>query len=843
MEKPLAISPEVISRLQRRNWVPPAKKVLDAVLESTSITESIVLKLLRADMLAARPYSKSHVVLELCDLAIDRCWSEVLVYLVRQGAVLEPLDHRLSLQDTSWPHVMEAIVYEIPSTEQNGFATASFKGVPVRGSIERPPWSLIRPKPAFHALMESTTFQTLVSSGLENDEAMCERMMDILVEAGADSTAIHHDRDAASSITRPKKNPCSARVLEYFLRIHSAATLPGPEVNIDEMLTVRESALHSALNSINPNLEHVELLLRIGGYSARAENSEGRTPMFVAAYMNEITEAMDLLLDHGADPIDGGSKGYPPLVRALEDSSLGKFMFLLASGANPYVRHGDKSILTVVLELPDTSVVFKYKLARHLMVVRGVDVYEFATRTSPALRVGTAQGCYPGYKELILDMLIDSIPKRYLQGQLNDALEFCCRELEPPFFWKPYASALFYLLRNGAEPRVAKQGFNNLLHLICGSGGGSDHEHRDDIAALLAKDSLNINAVGNGGSRPLHLAILQTKRDFVLLLLENGATTDVEDDHHMTPLQVLCSKPCSEYDLTYSSDEIDSSLDDPYYQGKRGEGAFTFDLRAARMQVKTSLEQEEILQALLNHGADPFKVDASGRNTLMLACEKGNTVLVAGIIYWLHQSPAVLSETVLDATDNERNTCLHVAAAWGRTRIVKVLLGPQHLRQPVRNEWREKAIRDEKSARSDTFTNRQVLQRQEDDYAKSPAGPFLRGRSLIFTPPQADVRFTIGSERRLTEESITLPNVSVSEWELKRATITNQTAKLIVRTNTKGKTPLHCAAQNGHLDVVELVLELTDPDIAATDTQGKTAAHLALENNHFDIYHILQNHG
>ncbi|KAI6763995.1 hypothetical protein HG530_007784 [Fusarium avenaceum] len=827
MEKPPAISPEVISRIQRRDWVPPAKKVLDAVLESTSVTESIVLKLLQADMLALRPYSKSHVVLELCDLAIDRCWSEVLVYLVRKGAILEPLDHRYSLQDTSWPHIIEAIVYVFPAAEPKGFATASFEGITVRDSIERPPWSLMRPKPAFHALMESTTFQRLVSSDLESDEALCEKMMDILVEAGADPTAIHHHCDAACSIVRPRNNPCSARVLEHFLRIRSAAALPRPEGSLDQMLTVGEPALHSALNSIKPNLEHVELLLRIGGYSVSAENSKGRTPKFVAAYMNETTEAMELLLDHGADPNDGGSKGYPPLMRALEDSSLGKFMFLLARGANLCVRHADKNILTIVMELPDTLVVLKHQLVR----------------TSPALRVGTAQRCYPGYKELILDMLIDSIPKIYLQGQLNDALEFCCRESEPPFFRRPHIFALFYLLRKGAKPMVAKQGFNNLLHLICDSGNGSGHEYHDDMAALLGECSLNINAVGNGNNRPLHLAIIQMKRDFVLLLLEHGATTDVEDDHHMTPLQVLCSKPCSEYDLTYSSEEIDNSLDDPYYQGKRGEGAFTFDLRAARMDVKTSLEQEEILQALLNHGADPLKVDSSGRNAFMLACEKGNTVLVAGILYWLHQSPAVLSDTILNGTDNEGNSCFHITAAQGHIRTLKVLLGSQHLRQPVRNEWREKAIRDEESARSIIFTKHQELQRQEDDYVKSPSGPFLRGRSMVFTPPQADVKFTIGSEGRMTEESITLPNVSVSEWGLTRATVTNEAIKLILRTNMQGETPLHCAAQNGHLDIVELLLELTDADIAATDARGKTAAHLALENNHFDIYHTLQNHG
>ncbi|EXK23823.1 hypothetical protein FOMG_19419 [Fusarium oxysporum f. sp. melonis 26406] len=355
MEKPLAISPAVITRSQRRDWVPPAKKVLDAVLESTSVTESIVLKLLQADMLAARPYSKSQVVLELCDLAIDRCWYEVLMYLVRQGAVLEPLDHRSSLRNTSWPHVMEALGYAFPSAEQNGFATACFNGIPIRGSIKRLPWSLLHPKPAFHALVQSTVFRRLASSGLEHDEALCEKMMDILVEAGADPTAIHHGCDVASHIVILRNNPCSTRVLEYFLRLRRVVALPRPEGNTDEMPLVKESALHCALGSINPNLEHIKLLLRIGGYSASAENSKGQTPLYIAAYMNETTEeAMKLLLDHGADPNDGGSKGYPPLVRALEDSSLDKFMFLLANGAKPSVRHADRSILTIVLELPDT---------------------------------------------------------------------------------------------------------------------------------------------------------------------------------------------------------------------------------------------------------------------------------------------------------------------------------------------------------------------------------------------------------------------------------------------------------------------------------------------------------
>ncbi|KAF4423684.1 putative ankyrin repeat-containing protein [Fusarium austroafricanum] len=712
--------------LQHRDWVSPAKKVLDALLEPTSVTESIVLKLLQADMLAARPYSKPQVVLELCDLAIDRCWNEVLTYLVRQGTVLEPLDHRSSLQNISWLTLWRPL--------------ECFKGIPIRGSIERPPWSLLHPKPEFHALIQSTRYERLATSGLESDEALCKKMMGILVEAGADSTAIHHGRGVASHIVILRNNPYSTKAIRKYGR--NAAC--------------KRICVTLCSDKYNPNLEHVELLLRIGGYSVSAENSEGRTPLYIAAYMNETTQAMKLLL--------------------------------------------------------------KYQLVQYLVIVWRDDVYEPATRTSPAFRVGTAQGCDPGYKKLILDILTD----------------------KPPFLWRPDTPSLIYLLRKGADPRLAKRGFNNLLHLICADRHGSDHGYHNDMAEWLGEASLDINAAGNGGCRPLHLAIDEMKRDFVLLLLEHRATADFDDDHCMAPLQVLCSKSCPEYDVTYSSAEIYSSLDDHYYQGKRGEAAFRFDLRAARIEMNTRLEQDGMFQELLHRDADPFRADASGRNALMLACEKGNTVLVAGIFYWLHQSSAVLAETALNATDYEGNSCLHIEALGGHIHTVKVLLGLQHLLQPVRNEWQDQAIHDKESARLDISTSNQEMQRQEDAYTKADAiPPFLYGSSIDFLQPHIDIKFTISNKKRMTEESITLPNGSVSEWRLTRLTVTNETAKLIVRTNKQGKTPLHCAAQNGRLDAVELLLELTDADVAATDTQGKTAAHLALENSYFDIYCVL----
>ncbi|XVF72512.1 hypothetical protein PTKIN_Ptkin12aG0127000 [Pterospermum kingtungense] len=51
--------------------------------------------------------------------------------------------------------------------------------------------------------------------------------------------------------------------------------------------------------------------------------------------------------------------------------------------------------------------------------------------------------------------------------------------------------------------------------------------------------------------------------------------------------------------------------------------------------------------------------------------------------------------------------------------------------------------------------------------------------------------------------------------------------------------PLHLAAQEGHLDAVECLLEASKYSKYALNKQGKTAFALAVENGHSDLYHLL----
>ncbi|KAJ3540707.1 hypothetical protein NM208_g4940 [Fusarium decemcellulare] len=779
------------------------------------------------------PYNTSHTAGVLCTLAIKRCWDDVLRYLVDQGAVLDSQDTEIPKTRT-WPPMSQALAHILPTEGSIQFAPEIYQGLPIRDTSRRLPWTDSDPIPGFHILVESEKFQRLACSSLEEYHSKCEDLMSILVDAGADPLAIHHKQDVAACLVVPKNEPCSTRVLRHFLSLHPQRSWQRPP-----------GALHCALNSIRPNTEHVQLLLQ-NHYVPNEEDSRGFTPLHVAAYMNESTDAMKLLLERGAHPDDGGSEGFPPLIRTLYDNSLDKFLFLLEYGADAGLRHDGKSLLTNILQMSDTVVVLKYHLVKVLQHFRAVNVYEAETDTCPALCIGVTQRVEQGHKTKILDILVDNIPEHHLQTQLDKSLHFCCKPSEPRIFWTVNVDGLFYLLDKGADPRLARQGKDNLLHLICSKSRYTDHEHRGQFKALLGTGVLDLNSPGNKGRRPLHVAIGSSQRDFVLLLLEHGADTSIADDEGLTPIQTLCSQKCPEYDISYTLKTLEGCLNDTYYEGHRGEAASGFTFRSMKFDIKESLSQEEMLQSLLHHGADPLAKNRQGQNSLMLACKKGNTILVAGILHWLSQ-PERLStgalKTALHAKDSNRNSCFHLTAIGGHYRTLKVLLGLQFLVKPITNHWRLQAVRGEDSSASKQSSEEEKMRREEISYSrKQHTLSFLRDGLVTFGKLD-DVTFSIGGKWRTEEESITLPNVYIDEWGMERSTMVTKNFVLASEKNHQGKTPLHLAARRGHLDFVKVLLEITDQDVSVTDNQGKTAADCASEGNHFDIHSVLENLG
>ena len=54
-----------------------------------------------------------------------------------------------------------------------------------------------------------------------------------------------------------------------------------------------------------------------------------------------------------------------------------------------------------------------------------------------------------------------------------------------------------------------------------------------------------------------------------------------------------------------------------------------------------------------------------------------------------------------------------------------------------------------------------------------------------------------------------------------------------------GQSALHCAAQNGHVDVVNVLLSTENVDVTLADSCGRSALHCAAQNGHADVVQCL----
>ncbi|KAJ7019889.1 ankyrin repeat-containing domain protein [Mycena alexandri] len=143
------------------------------------------------------------------------------------------------------------------------------------------------------------------------------------------------------------------------------------------------------------------------------------------------------------------------------------------------------------------------------------------------------------------------------------------------------------------------------------------------MAALLGRGTLDVNAEGEGGQSPLHHAVQRGNRDFVLLLLAHGADPNLQDAKGLTPLQHLTRKQPEKYTIAQTVLDVVGDAGRARYRGVRGQAAWSFVARGRKNAINRSLEEEEIFQALADHGADLWAVDNLGRTPLMTACEVG----------------------------------------------------------------------------------------------------------------------------------------------------------------------------------------------------------------------------
>uniref|UniRef100_A0A1I8J8D5 ANK_REP_REGION domain-containing protein n=1 Tax=Macrostomum lignano TaxID=282301 RepID=A0A1I8J8D5_9PLAT len=315
-----------------------------------------------------------------------------------------------------------------------------------------------------------------------------------------------------------------------------------------------------------------------------------------------------------------------------------------------------------------------------------------------------------------------------------------------------------------------------------------------EVAEMLIRNGANVNASNTGRETPLHLAARTGNQDLVELLIQNGAKLTARDMDRQTPLHKAArfnQAKLLEYLLS-----IDSSVID----------AVDCDHMTPLLLASCQQDEPTCVKVLLAKGANPFCRDSGERTAVFLAAMWQN----ANVLKALLENADVKDNRVIDEGDSNSNTPLHIACQNGSLAIVDILL-LNKAKYDDKNEDEETPIHLAAKAGHLPIVRRllrinRTLANDEDDDSNTPLHmAALNGQpkicQLLIEEGKADV------EAR-NSRGWTALDCAASKGFTKVAQVLLDNDSPIDPADKSNVTPLFLACQGGHLEMVDLLLQI-----------------------------------
>uniref|UniRef100_V9K9D9 Ankyrin repeat domain-containing protein 27 n=1 Tax=Callorhinchus milii TaxID=7868 RepID=V9K9D9_CALMI len=358
---------------------------------------------------------------------------------------------------------------------------------------------------------------------------------------------------------------------------------------------------------------------------------------------------------------------------------------------------------------------------------------------------------------------------------------------------KGYQNVTLLLLHYSASSEVQDNNGNTPLHLACMYG------HEDCVKALVYYDlnACRLNLTNDKGDSPLHIAARWGYDGIIEVLLENGASNEIQNKMKETPLQcALNSKILDLLEITHIGNDRRQSVPESSIRSQSSTDAGS---------QKSSVSSLSSTSVEVRHEEDKGRYKEVEK--LLRAVADGDLEMVRYLLEWMDDEPEEEDEPVLksefchplcqcpkcepaqkklssvtvnglsvNATNQDGFTPLHVAALHGHFDLVSLLL------------------RHGASVNTKNFHNSTALH-------------------LIcqHNEPQI-VKYFLDYNAKLNKK------------------------------DSYGNTPLLHACLRGHLEVAELLLE-HGASINLTNNQGNTALHEAVKGKHETLVNLLLTYG
>ncbi|XP_008053608.1 ankyrin repeat domain-containing protein 16 [Carlito syrichta] len=273
------------------------------------------------------------------------------------------------------------------------------------------------------------------------------------------------------------------------------------------------------------------------------------------------------------------------------------------------------------------------------------------------------------------------------------------------------------------------------------------HGRRDVLAYLAEAWGLDIEAANRDYKRPLHEAASMGHPDCVRYLLGRGAAVDCLKKADWTPLMMACTR-----------------------------------------------KNLEVVQDLVEHGANPLLKNKDGWNSFHIASREGDPLILEFLL--------TVCPEAWKTESNIRRTPLHTAALHGHLEAVKVLLKRCHYEPDCKDSCGVTPFMD-------------AIQCGHVDIAR-----------LLLERHQA----SLSAEDSLGAQALHRAAVTGQD-EAIRFLVSELGVDVDARTTSSHLTALHCAAKEGHRSTIQTLLSL-GADINTKDERNRSALHLACASQH-----------
>ncbi|XP_044260060.1 poly [ADP-ribose] polymerase tankyrase [Tribolium madens] len=412
--------------------------------------------------------------------------------------------------------------------------------------------------------------------------------------------------------------------------------------------------------------------------------------------------------------------------------------------------------------------------------------------------------------------------RKLVTPQTVNARDTAGRKSTPLHFAAGYGrrDVVEFLLSAGASIQARDDGGLHPLHNACSFGHA-------DVVRLLLEAGANPNTRDNWNYTPLHEAAIKGKVDVCIALLQHGAEPDITNSEGKTPLDVADNSTRAVLTGEYRKDEL---LEAARCGAEDKLLALLTPLnvnchasdgrRSTPLHLAAGYNRSRVVQLLLQHGADVHAKDKGGLVPLHNACSYGHFEVTEMLIK--HGAN-------VNANDLWAFTPLHEAASKSRLEVCSLLLSEGA--DPTQLNCHSKSA-------IDVAPTRELQERLSCEY---------RGHQLLDACKQAD---TTKLKKFLTSEVVnfkhpytgdTALHIAVNSPYPKRKQIIELLIRKGIHLNEKNKdflTPLHLAADNSHLDLMEVLLR-HGAKVNALDGLGQTALHRCTKDDNVQACRLL----